>query len=70
MCAEAGCCNIRCFAGVYASGEKKKAETLFYQKYIDKWMTEDRERFLGYIREKMNTDFRSKVLKKLAKQYP
>lgn len=67
---EIDACVMLCFAGVYCSGEKKKAETLFYQKYIDKWMTEDRERFLGYIREKMNTDFRSKVLKKLAKQYP
>lgn len=58
------------YTKIYYSGEKKKQETVFYQKFVDKWMTEDRERFLGYIREKMNTDFRSSILKKLAKQYP
>ncbi len=53
------------FAAVYCSGDKKKLETAFYQKYIERWMAEDRDRFIGYIREHMNSDFRSKVLKKL-----
>ncbi|WP_295152077.1 hypothetical protein [uncultured Ruminococcus sp.] len=53
------------FAAVYCSGGKKKPETEFYQKYIEQWLSEDHDRFIGYIRDHMNGDFRSKVLKKL-----
>ena len=53
------------FAAVYCGGDKKKLETAFYQQYIEQWMSEDRDRFIGYIRDNMNGDFRSKVLKKL-----
>lgn len=53
------------FAIIYCGRDKKKTETAFYKKYIDKWMEEDRERFLEFVRNNLNVDFRKKVLKKL-----
>ncbi len=53
------------FTAVYCSADKKKPETAYYQKYTDKWMAEEQDRFLGIIRNEMNPDLRKKVLKKL-----
>lgn len=53
------------FAVTYVGAGKKKHETAFYQRYIDKWMAEDQERFLGCIRNKVSSRFRGKILKKL-----
>ena len=53
------------FAAVYVGADKKKQETAFYKRYIDKWMAEDQAHFLGAIRNKMSPHFRSKILKKL-----
>ena len=53
------------FAVAYSGAGKKKLETEFYKRYIDKWLAEDKERFLSLIRNKVNPYFRGKVLKKL-----
>ncbi|HAG14037.1 MAG TPA: hypothetical protein DCG49_09275 [Ruminococcus sp.] len=53
------------FAATFVGAGKKKQETAFYTKYIDKWMAEDQERFLGIIRNKASAHFRGKILKKL-----
>lgn len=55
----------RAFAAVYCSRDKKKIENAFYQRYIDKWMTEDKDGFINMLRSTMTGDLRSKVLKKL-----
>ena len=55
---------MRAFAAIYCCTAKKKAETAFYKKYVDKWMEEDRERFLGLFRG-TKKDVLKKVLKKL-----
>ena len=54
-----GCNNYETYS------DKKKQETAFYKRYIDKWMAEDQAHFLGVIRNKMSPHFRSKILKKL-----
>ncbi len=54
------------FAAIYCGGDKKKLETAFLKKNIDKWMNDDQEKFISCIREKMNPDLRKKVLKKLS----
>lgn len=53
------------FAAIYCCTSKTKAETAFYKKYIDKWMEEDRERFLGLFRVDKPLDVHKKILKKL-----
>ncbi len=53
------------FAATFVGASKKKQETEFYKRYIDKWMADDQERFLGIIRNKASTYFRGKILKKL-----
>lgn len=53
------------FAATYVGAGRKKKETEFYQRYIDKWMAEDKEHFLDVIRNKSGLYFRSKILKKL-----
>ncbi|MBR1592860.1 MAG: hypothetical protein IJ666_07610 [Ruminococcus sp.] len=53
------------FAVVYCKGDKKKKETVYYQKYIDEWMKTDKERFQKAIQTIWSHDLRKNVIKKL-----
>lgn len=56
---------MKMFSAIYCSGERTKKETLFYQKFIDEWMTNDKEHFINCLSTELIGDLRKKVLKKL-----
>lgn len=52
------------YSAVYAGRSKIREEKLFYSEYIEKWLAEDKDRYVEVIR-RMRGDIRRSILKRV-----